>query len=1078
MGPPRSGIVLICTSALLALLAFLAAAFVQATRWQNASAGADKAGRASRIAAECGLHYAAARLWENPLSSQDAGQMLIPENTRNDWAARGSEPLNVPPSRLLNPSYARGEFWRDADASGSFSGDPYDDINGNGRFDVRSGRLRGGSNEGPVFFLRVRSAGSRACVNSGETGSPADDHDLDGILNAEDTVATSSNPAYGTDLNGANGDDDQDQIPNWADPDYAGPIGNGVPDWSDPDFAGNRHVVNLLDNLGAVLELADVHPEKYAPQATPASAIQGLGEIQTSFLGRRIIGNRPRGGYSSIEQVADALRPFYAAADVARVLHHLSVHGEIVPIPLGFEGMRFGQDVLSSALQKSEVRHEFHARLDFNTIPCEILEASLRHLSHSGYEGFNISAPPKTDRFTRIGAEEAKKMAAFLAARRPVRTWKRLLEIMVAGDAGIWKPDPLYPGDPQIPEKENLVLAQFDANWCWPDLFTGRRNSLEVPRDAVGADATHVIGCFKRGLACDLNSAPATFPDGGIPTVARNIPPRMTTEMGLSPLRSDFSVDAEGVSGGTRFSCRTGGDFSRSERSVLFTGQQDFEPILGEGPNPARKIWRGGEVYDDGLRRAERTGTQTRPRFPVARFDGANLVTNFPASTFTVRPDEYRYPYALGWVGLSSWQWDPGRLVGGIAGLAPGNLTLSIPFNEDQGTAAPWDNTHWLDNVWDPYAAARPTPKPYLIDIGAANTQAGICLTPDGLQYRANLPEAPGKLNYIVRWDCKTAFGDGFFPADAGGPLEGTIACWIPVGDGQDMPAPKAEGPTTFCLRYGFNVSNSNFMDWIIPCIPENGQSINIWHDYQWGWGTYDVFEVPPPAGTPADALASTGWRCITLTFRRVGTDTHLFVYVDGRCCNASNPCIVSGISPENARMELCLCDMGYPVNDLMFFDRILDDAQIAALAAKPRYASSGRYVSPRIAFDAARIPEGAFITGFSWDGFIPEAIGGAMTMHATGFDVGGALLQDSSPVTWSDENNAMRAHFFKPIPGCRRAGFTVEFAADPAPVDLCDAGGGVLVAGAKILRETPILEEFRLLYRTAKPRWTGLSGR
>lgn len=63
----------------------------------------------------------------------------------------------------------------------------------------------------------------------------------------------------------------------------------------------------------------------------------------------------------------------------------------------------------------------------------------------------------------------------------------------------------------------------------------------------------------------------------------------------------------------------------------------------------------------------------------------------------------------------------------------------------------------------------------------------------------------------------------------------------------------------------------------------------------------------------------------------------------------------------------------------------------------------------------------------------------------------------------------------FPPIAGCRQAEFSVVFTSDPEEVDLHDADGEVLVPAARIRRETPILEEFRLHDSAGPPRLNGM---
>lgn len=819
--------------------------------------------------------------------------------------------------------------------------------------------------------------------------------------------------------------------------------------------------VLLLDNLGAILDLSDTHPEPYAPNAVPLAARNALGEIQVSHLGRHFDKARPPGGYAGLDAARELLARFYSPGEVEAVIPFLSPRGESVPVPFkpppSFEGAS-GSTGTRYKIWDEPYDSACFPCINFNAAPVEVIEAALRNLSHSGpgtqTSGFGMQTTGITDDFVRIRAAEARDMAEMLAENRPLHTWKRLLEVMAANDR--WETDPLY-ADNQRLIKEGLVLAMWDANWAFPDPFTGRRNGLEVPREnpAAGFDATRANRCYKTGLgAASLNSQPLTF--GSPLEVASGIGPRMSAVMSLAPpRRSYFFVEAEGQLRGNAegpLAVRAAsGEFSREERSLRFTSQQDFEPLLGVGHNPDRLTWPGDEAYVDvwaPSHEATRVGIQTRPHFPVSRWDGTTRILNYPP--LPGQGQSYRYPPAAGWVGLSNRQWDPDYLAAGIPFLTPSDITFKLFYNEDPLTDPTSNSTYW-DNLWDP---DQPAPTSGVVPVASR----GIFFSPDGPQ--THTEAVPGA------WSFPGCFGEGFFPADARGPQAGTIVCWFPVGVGHDQADPPP--PSIWEMLYHPRPPLPSWTLFLGASISDNARNISL----KCGVGPLQL--VPDPVGNPSAQaeMSRTGWRCVAFAFERNGSGTDVSVYIDGTLCNPV-PFQVPPIDPLGGR-TMFLLPQGSRGADIAFFRQRLDQQQITALAAKKMYADSGRYVSPRVTFDTARLPEGVALTEFAWDGFIPEKTRGTMTLHASGYDGSGTRIADSPSVTWNGGSGAPLSLRFSPIEGCRQLDFTLEITTDPEAVDLIDSNGFVLVEDARILRETPILEEFRLFYTATngRPRW------
>ncbi len=1036
----RRGIVLILVSGVLTLLAVLGGLLVQASRMGSAAAETVAQETLARIAAASALDYAGSRLWQDRLSLSDRDVAWTPVNACDDWAARGGETDGTP--RTENPSWSRGESWEDSGLPGdtpgaydagidnlsAFSGG-WTDKDGDGRFSAWTGRLRGGAATAR-FSLRSRAAGGLVCVNGGELRSPLGDHDLDGELNEDDGNFATDVPANAH---------------------------------RDPDYVGNLHLVNLLNNLGAILALSDTHDELYAPAANPPSAIAALENVTISNLGRRIVEGRPAGGYATLSGVAAALAPFYPAAEIEKVLPYLTTSGEITPVPFEADPADFSGDKWWSLVPAPEIRYEFQARTDFNAAPPEVIRASLRYAAHSGSGGASGIVPD----FVRILPDEADAMAGALAAARPVRTWKKLLETLVA-NRSLWITDPIYAAHPnadkQPRHKEDLVLALWNANRFGPERFFWGPNSLEVPREVppgVGADETTVQLAFRTGLARTHNTHPVSFPMGPLEIPAGNLPARPTPPFTLSPLRSDFDVAAEGWTSGdgtARGSARIEGLFSRNERSVLLTGQQDFEPVLGVGPNLPRKSWPGGEVFIDGSLPAGewaaiRNGTQTWPRFPFSRFDGTVAVTNFPAASFG-DPDDYRLTRAVGSVSLSSRQWDDAELLAGT-GIDAGEIALALPYNEDPGIDAA-ANAHWLDNIWDPAYATRAIPPTVSQTIEGLFVEDGIKLSPAG-------PRALGGTHETI-WNCGTAFGDGIFQADAAGFTGGTIVAWVPTGLGQDHSA-LAPSASQLDLRF----FDGAWRSYVGLTVPDGARSAIL---------RKGNFPPTPftrtfnqPAVAPASELAATGWRCVAVTFERPGADTLAYLHIDG--VKDGTPLVLSLTASYagDPRMRLVLSGSAQPC-DVVFFKRTLTQEEILKLATKPMYETTGEYVSPRLSFDATRLPRGAILTGFSWDGFIPASANGSVTLTLTGFDAADAPL-GTLEASWTAGATGALSFGGPPIPGCRAARIKATLAVDPAPVTLHDATGAVLAADVRVVRDAPVIEELRIFYTDGKPRWT-----
>ncbi len=667
-GPDRRGLALVLVAGLMALLLFLSVAF--------ARLGADWKGQADlrltraqgSLAAHSGMAYAWARLRQDSSSSLEADWTSA--NACDDWTARG-DPRSAPIFRLQNPSYPRGDPWRDEPgherdgADNDADGVCDEPREGTGVYsagdrwrprqegspvrEAFTGRLRSTVGRGGRFSLRIETGASRISVNSGELGLGTDDQDLDGVLNEDDWYVDDRN-------------------------------GNGVADWRDPDFWGNRHLVNLLDNLGALLGVSSARAEPYDPGSPPDAPINRGFDFRASDLGHDLVCGRPRGGYASVRDLAQVLPP----ADFLKVEPYLGFDIERVAVPSGgnyfldelnhrafrlrAHGMdRFGykgsDDVGPGSGQFRQGPHsgicEQHARIDVNRCPLEAIVANLMYVTASGtgvvsghpgdrtvevpgrpdpilfydWPPGRETAPPSSESpFVRLSLADAWEAARALVWCRPLGTWQDVLKAVV---------DVPFEDDPFTPDfdesrqgrffKQDLILALANANPYVPDPFAWGLNSLEVERERegwLGFDRARARRISKFAInARILSTAPfdrwgkATLeppgPDDPLP-----LPCRATTEFVLAGEERGFTIACAGWSQGWRPGEVEAPESLRDEidphrtQGIMFSTQFDFEPAASH-PHEMRTThrWPGGMVICDQEHVAEREGIQSWPAF-------------------------------------------------------------------------------------------------------------------------------------------------------------------------------------------------------------------------------------------------------------------------------------------------------------------------------------------------------------------------------------------------------------------------------------------------------------------------------
>ncbi len=1068
------GIALLAVAGIVALLAILAGAFLQAGGAQARQVRSVLDQRLAEGAAESGLAYAAARLWEDPRSAADRAQAPDTANRCDDWTCR------APAASRANPSYARGDGWQERGTPDGLYTPGQDwpiprpemDLGGDGRLDAWSGRVRGGDSPfASRFSLEIRPATGLVCINSGELGNPDGDHDLDGIPNRLDTASTPY--ATDSDLNGAD-------------------------DWRDPNFSGNAHLVNLLNNLGAVLGLP-THTEPFvpAPVGNTAPFAPMMGTIDISDIGRQIVARRPRGGYGSISDLAG----FLPRAEYETIAPFLALDGRIAPVAVS-DITPTGASALWN-LPAPEARYEFQARLSFPDAPVEILAASLRHLTAGGLG------------FVRLGQGEADRIAAHLDAMRkttPVRSRRDLLAALQS--PSLYDPDPFIVAYNQLPPgliplqllwslpmdavqvlpKQDLIMVQWDANWYGNDLFHRFPRTLDVPREPAtgfdGPDSARPISFTREAITGITDGDPFLIKTGSGPQGTkpiRPIPCRPTTGFTFSPGRDNFAVACHG-NASSAAADRTG-RLSLAENTLLLTSQQDFTPLLATGsagdPNPARWTYAGGDAFHDGARPATRAGVQALPRFPLVAPDG--VTPNGTIASF-LDPAQYRLPRAIGALALSARQWpelpDPAEgLPGALAWLRHPDATFALPFNED-GAPAPGNRYGpggWLDNISDPVLRS-PAPAENIV-VGPF-VERGISLSPDGPRIPPGTHTIPGNPpvqlseTFEIEWPDPPFANAPGFPSNYGANgvptgfmnwiREGTIVAWFPTeslatGGGlvfryaTNAPPPVAPWPDL--LRVEITA---------VPGFPEQTDPFRI--VTQHGYHTVAT----PLAASPARELSGTGWRCLAVTLTRVtlpnghpGLDAEL--YLDGVPTGSIPAPFAPAAPPAGPRLRFSGSGLR-AVDDVVLYKRVLTPGEIHDLALLPKYARQGTYASPRITFDPARFPDGVLLTGADQDALIPPGSGGTFDFMVTGYDDAGIPVGTDA---FTDDGSGPQRSPIRLGGKIRSFDVTVDIRTTP-PLQIADSAGNPV----PILRDTPVLEEISFRYGDGRPRWTDLSDR
>lgn len=1079
------GIALVLMAGLVALMALLALAIDQGVRLAAAGGSARLAQTEAALAAESGLHYAAARLAQDPLSTRDRAIPRDPANACDDWTRRGDEDGTLHPRRLANPSYKRGDHWTDQPGGTAGAYDPgiddfvpaRDDLDGNGRFDSESGRLRGGHR----LALKISSTADLININAGDIGSPRDDVDSDGSLNGNDV--------YNEDMNE-----------------------NGVKDWQDDRSLKNIALVNLLNNLGTILDVSTVarHPDvTYAPEpcwGVDDDMVTGIygdnlhknwlintsigGVYKSSRLGNQVVRGRPRGGYRSVTDLKAVLSPI----DYARAAPFLSTDGMTTAVPLLLD---YNHANFRATGDDASVRL---GRIDLNGATREVIEAALMYYSSGGWPGVDRDGDGLVDVngqetvFTRLWPMEARALAEKIVEARenaPFRSWRQLGEWLAALPSGIFKEDDPFTlqygtGVDRRKWKEALVLS-MSANLFVPDLYAPSLDSLDLGN---GYGIPRRVSSLCSVAAAILVPHPfnpvSGAPDGQTNENEDALASRATAVFSLNEKGGVFDILAEGWGAPDAAACLLRGQVV-NERSFHLTGQQDFEQlprIEWNGLVRWRWDYPGGQIFHDGaadpyLRSSPaRERVQSHPRFPIHSFRPENAWRG-----------QYRYMAAVGDLRLSALQMldfpanDPNNPLRRYDGA------LAVPFNEDVDGSDSWNK-----NAGDPLDRHAVTPSLPMTDnvlggIGGSFGPLGICLLP------------PGDACLTSRWK-----GPGFFPPDPfplpradwpnpppdpqlaqDGEIErGGISFWVPANPLDIFPQEEwndAYPWASVSLGYRARLSgggggNERIVERSyceVAYKREGGKEKLVWSSDGGADGTLELASVP--------GLPSRPWRHITVVFDNpdglADLKASAQIYVDGVLAVPAAPIVMTrpwgymGLDPQpgerpTAQMVLkvkatAVDDVCLYRDDLRQIDPNLGIPKVQVLAEEGRYHQSGRYTSPVYTFSPELYPKGAILRGIEWDCHIPAALpaGAWIGVSVTGIEDSGQAWSRATTYTQAEYAGGapQSLRFPVPTPPCRKFYFTIDI----------DSG-----VGAQFFPfESPILDSVSVVYAAPAVRFT-----
>lgn len=597
----ESGIALVLVGGLLALFLSLATVFFAAADGSRLFGRGVLDGARAALTAESGMGYAAARLAQDPYPSYRDTSATRPDS----WVSR--EPPETPLERMRNVAYGRGEPWRDTvDLSGDgldndrdgrldepgegtglyTPGEPFLDLDGDGRYSAWSGRLRscGGRFE-ERFSLVIESPDGKIPVNAG-------------YLDALDRQP------YPFLFGGS-----------W-----------GIPDHRDPGASPyHKGLVHVLNNLGAVTRPGGGTRRRDYPTGTPP----GSGHtFAFSWLGEDLVAHRPVGGYRSLKEIRETLLGLgYAPAECDLFLPFLDVGPYAGPVEGGRVSYAINPPWPPTGGEGSDPSvFPPSPPIVLSAAPREVLVSLWRYLVSTQNLPYSAPGSPPLQRV--YGEPSGDLATASRTGGTPVRFrtddfWAYHFMIfpdeadLLADRAASLRADGPVSWQDFYGEIVGEAPALFAADW--QDLGGGvsphpayQRAWLQAKVDlafrAVALDAPPVAGFF-HGIATwagwGIDREPATPPveqmsgvgldwifhgpippgegaplesrpfDGDFPTIySRRIKPQPLTL--TPPVR--FRIGCLGLAGGVRR--RAEADL-RTAEPLYFSSQEDFEVLLG-----------------------------------------------------------------------------------------------------------------------------------------------------------------------------------------------------------------------------------------------------------------------------------------------------------------------------------------------------------------------------------------------------------------------------------------------------------------------------------------------------------------
>ncbi len=969
-----AGFALLMAAALLSLLALVAAAFGRDI-WLNHLSIRSKSEKIRlRLAVESGLAYGAARLVQETYPLYGSTR----SSRADSWMPR--EPFGTSPHRALNPSYARGEPWRDTLPASSDSidnnadgltdepdegqglytpGEPFADLDGDGKYTAWSGRLRGGPDPFEHrFALMIDALDGRIPVNAG-------------YLDDSDRAIRDTSLLFP----------------------YL-PVPNGVPDHRDPE-ADPYHtsLIHVLNNLGSIVRPGTGWTRRldYQTGSPPGSGHT----FELSWLGQDILAHRPHGGYRSLDDLRltllslgytsqewDRFEPFLDAgpydgpAEYGRIstpVYQMSGLGTdpddfppYVPIHLHTARSETFQAVWRYLCCRHSTAIDIYGESTVWPIPC----------SRTGGTPIPFFAMP-----FEIFSDEARALAdaAAKVRRTGIVSWQALHQALADEAPSLFGTDladlavaPVY-GHHWVQAKADLAFQAVALDFCpWGDLGQGAAlwasGGVDRDRDLPGlqeAAAVNFYDIYRVHHPASPGDALAgyenPFSNTFIPNIHRLRPQGMT----LAP-SNRFRIASLGRAGSTASTCR--GTFKVRE-SLLFASQEDFENLAGG----ARWRDRGITVVDDDPsppeRRDWRSGSDGRFQTHVATL-----------------PRPSRRAYASPAAARAPGFWGYSRLFGAIClaprqgGLRDASLYWSMKEDFDHrlnndldgsGSSAPGEWTpgengdFWHEASLSFLPSAPLAPLPFAIAgfpsiAGAPESGIPVPATPLrlstsslSLQFQCPGIEAPpGGIIRALSMETWVPRCGGLshreIPIELGRHVSGGIdsdclAISLEQGDHVHFPAAAGSTPehTTVSIR----------SQWKNPGgtpVPPMGSLETKW-------------VIPPPAGRAPPNFHLV----LTLAADPITSTTQIRLYVNGSNTSMDGEMLHTHTDYMQAsdieRLNLRQC------GSLRLFNRRLDADEVLGLYQLGRFVETGTYSSPLYVFD-----EPAALDRVQWTGLIP----------------------------------------------------------------------------------------------------------